>query len=400
MTERPVHSPLLNRFAWFTAAATLVLICIGGLVTSKGAGMAVPDWPNTYGYNLFLFPVSQWVGGILYEHSHRLVAAGVGLLTAVLAVWLWIRETEGRLRWSGVIVMVIAVALLGARAMPVYVALALLALPVTLWALIRFARNPGGLRWLGVTALAAVILQGVLGGLRVAWLADEIGVFHGVLAQSFFMLTVVIALMTTDRWTRAEDLRVPASVRRTFLVVTALIFVQLGLGAAMRHRHAGLAVPDFPLAHGRVWPRTDPEALARYNQQRVEVHAARAITATDVVLHMTHRAWACVVVAAVVVAYARARRQLPGGHPLRRGAAVWLGLISVQFALGAITVWTNKAADIATAHVAVGSLALVAGGVLCLLASRRSLLAHLVPTPARSPAPSVAPSPQCTLLSP
>lgn len=373
MTDAPLPSRPLNRFAWLTAASTLGLIGVGGLVTSRGAGMAVPDWPNTYGYNLFLFPVSQWVGGILYEHTHRLVAAGVGLLTAVLAAWLWARETRGPTRTVGCAAMVLAVGLLGARQMPVYVALAALAIPVILWALVRFRGAPTALRWLGVAALAAVILQGVLGGLRVAWLADEIGVFHGMLAQSFLVLTVALAILTTRRWASAPDLRVPPGLARTFLAVTLLIFVQLGLGATMRHRHAGLAVPDFPLAQGQLWPRTDSEALARYNQQRVEVHAARAITATDVLLHMAHRAWALVVVGGVVVAWVQTRRGLPAGHPVRRGTGGWLALIGVQFLLGAVTVWTNKAADIATAHVVVGSLGLVVGGSLWLLASRPRL---------------------------
>src|SRR5512142_3476021 len=79
----------LQGFALLSAAATLLLVCIGGLVTSHGVGMAVPDWPNTYGYNMFFFPFSQWVGGVFYEHSHRLVASGVGLLTTILALWLY-----------------------------------------------------------------------------------------------------------------------------------------------------------------------------------------------------------------------------------------------------------------------------------------------------------------------
>src|SRR5262245_858899 len=94
-------NPWLHRFAVLTAFATLILIVIGGLVTSHGVGMAVPDWPNTYGYNMFLFPFSKWVGGILYEHSHRLTASFVGVLTTVLALWLWARETKGKNRFQG-----------------------------------------------------------------------------------------------------------------------------------------------------------------------------------------------------------------------------------------------------------------------------------------------------------
>src|SRR6267142_1437229 len=119
-------NPWLRRYAWFTALATFVLIAIGGLVTSHNAGMAVPDWPNTYGYNMFLFPVSQWVGGILYEHTHRLAAAFVGLLTTILALWLWVRETRARARWAGVGAIAVALVFMGLRLLPVYIALAAL----------------------------------------------------------------------------------------------------------------------------------------------------------------------------------------------------------------------------------------------------------------------------------
>src|SRR5258705_1587582 len=111
-----------HRFAILLAAATLCLVCIGGLVTSHEAGMAVPDWPTTFGYNMFFFPISKWVGGVLFEHSHRLFASLVGFLTIILAVWLWVKEERA-------------------------------------W-----------LRWLGIVALGAVILQGILCGLRVTWM--------------------------------------------------------------------------------------------------------------------------------------------------------------------------------------------------------------------------------------
>src|SRR6266516_4195155 len=132
-------------FTWFTAVATLLLICSGGMVTSKGVGLAVPDWPTTFGYNMFLFPVSKWIGGIFFEHTHRLIASAVGFLTFILAIWLW--RSEDR----------------------------------------QWVRN------LGVTAVAAVILQGVLGGLRVTMLKDEIGIFHACLAQACFGRICLVA---------------------------------------------------------------------------------------------------------------------------------------------------------------------------------------------------------------
>src|SRR5262252_193305 len=142
----------LNRFAWLTCVATLLLICSGGMVTSKNVGLAVPDWPTTFGYNMFLFPVSKWVGGILFEHTHRLMGSLVGLLTIILAVWLW--QGEDR-RW---------------------------------------------VRSLGVIALVGVILQGILGGLRVTMMKDQIGIFHACVAQAFLGLLVFIALMNTQFW--------------------------------------------------------------------------------------------------------------------------------------------------------------------------------------------------------
>ena len=86
------YNKWMHNFAVLTAIMTFLLLGLGGLVTSHEAGMSVPDWPNTYGYNMFLFPIGQWVGGVFYEHTHRLLASAVGLLTVVLAVWLWRRD--------------------------------------------------------------------------------------------------------------------------------------------------------------------------------------------------------------------------------------------------------------------------------------------------------------------
>jgi heme a synthase len=321
------YQSALHAFAVLTAIATLVLICLGGLVTSHGAGLAVPDWPNSYGYNMFLFPISMWVGGIFYEHTHRLFASGVGMLTGILALWLWLRDQR---KW---------------------------------------------VRWLGVLAFVLVGVQGVLGGLRVVWLKDDLGLVHGALAQVFLVLVSVIALVTSrywlneKRWIEVEPDH--HGLRWFILGTTFLILAQLMVGAAMRHRHAGLAIPDFPAAHGRVWPATDAASLARYNRERPEVRAMNAVTAYDVHLQMLHRMVAAAIVAAVGICLALARRSLGSQHPITRVAWIWVFLVAVQVGLGAFTIWSGKAADVATAHVAVGSVTLTVGGLLSLVVMRQ-----------------------------
>src|SRR5438046_8679041 len=99
--SEPKSMSWLNRFAWFTAFATLLLICSGGMVTSKGVGLAVPDWPTTFGYNMFLFPASEWIGGIFFEHPHRLIASPFGFLTIFPETWLLFVNPRRRFRMPG-----------------------------------------------------------------------------------------------------------------------------------------------------------------------------------------------------------------------------------------------------------------------------------------------------------
>src|ERR1041384_5047400 len=184
--RRSTNNPWLTKFAAFTALATLCLIGIGGIVTSKGVGMSVPDWPTTYGYNMFLFPISKWVGGIFWEHLHRLVASSIGSMTVILAVWLWLKEER---RW---------------------------------------------LRWLGGAAVIAVSFQGLLGGLRVTLYKDELGIFHATLAQLFFVLMSSIALFTSWWWVAEKPAAAVKQdqfrLRHFYLFAAACILIQLALG--------------------------------------------------------------------------------------------------------------------------------------------------------------------------
>ncbi|MEY4916923.1 MAG: hypothetical protein RL616_836 [Verrucomicrobiota bacterium] len=321
------YQPALFWFAVLNAVATFLLIGLGGLVTSHEAGMSVPDWPTTYGYNMFLFPLDKWVGGIFYEHSHRLLASIVGLLTTILAIWLWAKDSR---KW---------------------------------------------MHWLGIAAFLLVIAQGILGGLRVRWNLDWLGVPHGAVAQTFLALTCAIALFTSRWWKNSEtekQIPVPRGLRSHILYVTILIFIQLLIAATMRHQHAGLAISDFPLAHGKIWPTTTPEAIADYNAHRPVGTIGNPITAFQVNLQMVHRLVAYLIFLGVAAAAFLARKKLGGADWLTKFAWFWLALLSLQIVLGAATIWSNKAADIATGHVMVGALALLTGAVWWLVAARRT----------------------------
>lgn len=308
----------LHRYAVLTALATLILIGIGGLVTSREAGMAVPDWPTSYGYNMFALPFSMWVMGTFYEHTHRLFASFVGFLTTVLMVWLLVSEPRP-------------------------------------W-----------LRKLGVVAFFAVILQGVLGGLRVRLMKDELGIPHAALAQLFLALVSLIALFTAPAWNRTPLRWVTETVgagwlRRLLVSITCIIFVQLLLGAGMRHQHAGLAVSTFPLAYGKLWPSTDAASLLAINQSRSESHGANLITAAHVHLHMAHRIVAVLLLLGVGVFWWNLRRRNGTKATETRFALAWVWLFLAQATLGAATVLYDKAADLATAHVMLGAASLVFG---------------------------------------
>ena len=190
-------SKSVHRLAVLTTLCTIPLLFVGGLVTTKGAGLAVPDWPTTFGYNPFLYPWSMMVGNIFYEHSHRLVASAVGLLTVVLAVALWLGEKQ---RW---------------------------------------------LRRLGAAALALVIAQGVVGGLRVVLLEQTLAIVHACLAQAFFALAVSLALFTSDEWRKSSpkiDVPDAGRLQRLCLITTGLVYVQVIFGAVLRHTGEMLAL--------------------------------------------------------------------------------------------------------------------------------------------------------------
>jgi cytochrome c oxidase assembly protein subunit 15 len=208
----PIHHAIptpvwLRRFTKLVAVATLFLIFAGAMVTSTDSGLAVPDWPNTYGWFMFSFPLSKMVGGIFYEHGHRLIASTVGFLCIIQALWLHFREPK------------------------------------------KFVRRLG---WL---SLLAVCVQGALGGITVIFLLPKtISVSHAALAEIFFCINVAIAFFTSRFYGSLSTLEKGDAPVRMAWALTVLVFLQIFAGAVMRHLGAGLAIPDFPLSFGRVIP--------------------------------------------------------------------------------------------------------------------------------------------------
>ncbi|HEY8667042.1 MAG TPA: COX15/CtaA family protein [Tepidisphaeraceae bacterium] len=325
---QPRYHRALHVLALLTACATFPLIFMGGLVTSHQAGMSVPDWPNSYGYNMFLFPPRLWIGGILYEHTHRLMGTVVGLLSILLAAVAW-RVEERR--------------------------------PV---------------RWLAIGVLGAVIFQGVLGGLRVVLVKLDLAIVHACFAQAFFCLAALVALVTSRGWierSQRQEANLAGRGRalvRLAIVAVVMVYLQLVVGAVMRHYQAGLAIPDFPLSYGKVLPPTDAAALQAANAMRHADVTLNPVTIGQVWIHFAHRIGALLVTMVIVglagVVIRKHRKQ-----PELMGPAIILVILLIaQITLGIVTVLWRKPADVASAHVAVGALVLLTAFVLCVRAIR------------------------------
>lgn len=309
----------LHRYAVAVAAATAVLVFAGGLVTSTGSGLSVPDWPLSFGR---VMPLMR--GGVLFEHGHRMIATTVGLLTIGLAVWLLRREPR-------------------------------------VW-----------VRRLGVAALGLVVLQGILGGLTVLLkLPLAVSVAHAGTAELFLCLTAAIATVTARGWIEAPaprpDRGTP-SLRALATGAAAVVYAQVLLGALVRHSGAGLAIPDFPLAFGRLVP---------------------PLTSSLVTYHFAHRVGAVVTTVCLAWLVGRVLREQGATAALRRPALLLVVLLALQVLLGALTIWSRRAVVPTTLHLLTGALILVTTVVLA-LRTRRLLATEGVAAPAE-PAPAGSP---------
>ena len=192
MTE---NHPWLHRYATFVAVCTFLLIIAGALVTGNDAGLSVPDWPTSFG----TFRMPRMVGGIKFEHGHRMIAGTVGILTILLAIWIWRQDSR---RW---------------------------------------------IKWVGFAAVMAVLAQALLGGITVLFfLPVAISSAHATLAQIFFCLASSLAFFTGSDWNweekKVEDSSTP-SLHHLTTITTGIILVQLILGAVYRHSKDGIITP-------------------------------------------------------------------------------------------------------------------------------------------------------------
>ncbi len=319
VAEPPVTNRGLRFFSKLLFCAVVLLIFMGALVKSHEAGLAVPDWPTSYGENMFTFPPSKWIGGIFYEHVHRLVASAVGALTLSFMIWCLVVEER---RW---------------------------------------------VRALAVLALLAVVTQGVLGGLTVIYkLPDAISVAHGILAQTFLLITLALAYSYSEEFAEKRELDSSPRIFKIAIIALIFLFVQLLLGALTRHAEAGLALLDFPTMGGTYLPRLNQQTVASANEVR-QAHSLSPVSLYQITLHVLHRMMGMFLLLLAIYLPVAARRA--SALRFRRHTLLISALVFAQFALGAAVILTLRMPYLASLHVMLGAIILAATGLLVLRAA-------------------------------
>lgn len=308
-----VGTQWLRFFSKVLALATLFLIFMGALVTSHNAGLAVPDWPTTWGENMFLFPPSKWSGNIFFEHVHRLVASTIGLLTIVMFL-----------------------------------------------SLLRFEKR-SWVKWIGFAGLVAVCLQGVLGGLTVLYLLPPaVSVGHAVLGQTFFIITIVIAYVeSAESESRQKEKgdTIRSNIFKVSLFFVSLIYLQLILGATMRHTASGLAIPDFPSMGGQYLPWFNAETVNAINQIRSQM-GLWPIEKWQVLIHFAHRVMGVLILLLTPYLLYRVYKGSSSDSLIRSSVRTILFVTVLQFIFGVVTVLSAKSPYLTSLHVAFGAFTL------------------------------------------
>jgi len=297
----------LRRLSKLTVFSTLFLIFAGALVKSHEVGLSVPDWPTTYGKQMFAYPISEMVGGIFYEHGHRMVATIVGFFTMVQAIWL------------------------------------------------GFSQEPQWLKKIGFFALGMVILQGLFGGITVLFfLPPPVSIIHGILAQTFFMITIVLAYGLSIERSKRTEISGSSGVKRGAVIMCGLVYVQLILGALMRHTASGMAIPDFPTMGG-LWIPTFSETMIHNINLTLFDLDIDPVSRGQVIIHFIHRLGAIIVTGSIGF-FGYKYGSFAKENKLVFAALVSIiGIVILQFSLGAITVLSERSPYIASFHVVTGA---------------------------------------------
>ncbi len=364
-TTTTAFNPALALYAKVVVAATFALIFIGGLVTSHQAGMAVPDWPLSFGS---VNPEGWWGDlPVRLEHGHRLFAASTGLLVTILCAWVW------RNGWPILIAAVLA-GVLGPLAKTFGVpASAVMHVGIwsfaggfavaLLWMARRRARATSGVvRALVFGAFVGVCLQATFGGLRVTMetannlrAALTLRIVHGCVAQAELCLLVAVAALLSRSWLEGSwklpGVRLIAARRLAWIAVAA-IYGQLVIGASMRHLGAGLAISTFPEANA-------------------EGGFLPAVHNIFVDLNFAHTRIGAVVVTLLILTLAiLVHRRAGGDVRLTRPATGLLGLLLVQLSLGIAVIMYTKPITLTTIHVLNGAAVLALSLLLAMRLSR------------------------------
>lgn len=322
MREQAYNGPL-HRYAWIVTGSILFLIFVGGMVKSTNAGLSVPDWPNTYGHFMFTFPLDRMIGGVFWEHSHRMIASVVGAMTVALTIWIYVSDSR-------------------------------------IW-----------VRRVGLWASIAVVVQGIFGGLTVLlYLPAWTSTIHGTLAQVYLGMVLLIALATSRRWVeyqadRDVDVGSVSLLRRRSSLFVGVILMQLLVGAIMRHIEAGLVIPDFPTMFGSWLPPFSAEAIASANAElAANGYLAKArlpeAELQHMVMHVLHRLGALVVtIIAAMLAIGIARNPVVwSDRSVKWGTIGSVMLLIGQVTLGILTIYSGRNPTITTFHVLGGALLL------------------------------------------
>ena len=297
----------LQRLSKTTVFCTLFLIFVGALVKSHEVGLSVPDWPTTYGKQMFSFPLSDMVGGIFYEHGHRMMATFVGFITLVQAICL------------------------------------------------GFSNQQSWIKKAAYASLLLVIIQGIFGGITVLFfLPPAISIIHGVLAQTFFICTIVIAYGISNERSQRIEVKESFEIRKYSLILLVMVYIQLILGALMRHTASGLAIPDFPTMGG-TWIPTFSETMINNINVILFDMDIDMVNRYQVIIHFTHRLGALII--SSIIGYFLYRH----GHLIKKNKIVmntirWIVILLLfQLALGVFTVLSERSPYIASFHVVTGA---------------------------------------------